>query len=130
VSGTGLLAPGPRRGGRNLGFDDAQDFSDLASIVHGVSQRKLAVDGVVIAASHPGLRQVAGGLELAEDLYRGALGDPDQVGDVADPQLRVAGEAREHVEVVREERPPRFAAWRARILTTAETEVLRGNNTD
>jgi hypothetical protein len=30
-------------------------------------------------------------------LSRGALGDPDQVDDVADPQLRFAGEAREHV---------------------------------
>jgi hypothetical protein len=49
-----------------------------------------------------GCCQVAGRLELAEDLYCGALGDPDQVGDVADPQLRVAGQGREHVEVVGE----------------------------
>jgi hypothetical protein len=31
------------------------------------------VDGVVIASSYPGLCYVAGRLELAEDLYCGAL---------------------------------------------------------
>jgi hypothetical protein len=64
------------------------------------------VDGVVVASSYLRLCQVAGRLELAEDLYRGALGDPDQVGDVADPQFRVAGEAREYVEVVGQKHPP------------------------
>jgi hypothetical protein len=43
-------------------------------------------------------------------LCGGALGDPDQVGDVADPQFRVAGQAREHVKVVGEKRPPRLIA--------------------
>jgi hypothetical protein len=52
---------------------------------------------------------------LAEDLYCGALGDPDEGGDVADPQFRVAGEACEHVEVVGQERPLRFTARRATI---------------
>ena len=37
TGGTRLVAPGPRRRGRDLGFDDAQEFSDLASIVQGVS---------------------------------------------------------------------------------------------
>jgi hypothetical protein len=32
-----LVAPGPRRRGRDLGFDYAQEFSDLASFVQGVS---------------------------------------------------------------------------------------------
>src|SRR4029450_9363540 len=68
------------------------------------------MDGVMVASSYPGLCQIAGRPELAEDFYCGARGDPDQVGDVADPQLRVAGEAREHEEVVGQKRPLRLVA--------------------
>jgi hypothetical protein len=63
------------------------------------------VDGVAVAPSDPGPGQVAGRLELAEDLSRGPFGDADQRRDVADPQLGIAGDAGEDVEVVRDERP-------------------------
>src|SRR5688572_28016497 len=110
-----LVGPGPGHRGRDLGFDDAQEFSDLASIVQGVAQRKLAVDGVVVASSYPRLCHVSGRLELAEDLHGGALGDPDEVGDVADPQFRVAGKARKHLEVDGQKRPPRLTASRLSV---------------
>ena len=47
------------------------------------------------------------GLEVAHDLHRRAFGDADEIGDVADAQVRSAGDREEHVGVVGEERPGR-----------------------
>jgi len=47
--------------------------------------------------------------EVGHDPLRGPLGDAHAVGDVADPDARVAVDAQERLRVVREEGPRRHA---------------------
>ena len=71
----------------------------------GMAKRKLAVDLVPVVSPHARLGQVAGLLEVADDLRRGALGDPDRRGDVPQAGGGVGRDAFEHVRVVRHEPP-------------------------
>jgi hypothetical protein len=71
-----------------------------------MAERELAVHLVLVAPPHARLGQIAGLLQIADDLPHGALGDADGVRDVAQPSARVSGDAREHMGVVRDE-PPR-----------------------
>ena len=48
-------------------------------------------------------RQIALALELADDAMGRALRDPDAVGDLAQPDARIARDAQEDVRVVGEE---------------------------
>ena len=58
---------------------------------------------VVVAAPITALAQIAGQLEVADDLGCGPLGDPNRRGDVAEARGRVDGDDLEHVSVVRHE---------------------------
>jgi hypothetical protein len=70
-----------------------------------VAERELAVDLVAIAAADPRFAQVAGVLEIADDLPGGPLGDPNGCGDVTQLRVGVGGDACEHVRMVRDEAP-------------------------
>ena len=70
-----------------------------------VPHRVLSIDRVAISAADPGGPDVSRVDELGEDPLGGPLGDPDPAGDVPEPDVRVLGEAEQHLRVVRQERP-------------------------
>jgi len=71
----------------------------------GMAKRELVVKLVPVPASFPRLREVAGFLEVGDDVRRAPLGDSDDGGNVFEPQGRVRGDTREHVRVVGDEAP-------------------------
>ena len=71
----------------------------------------VAVDGVAVAASFPGACEVALGDQVGDELLRRSLADADLVGELADPDGRVSGDAEQHVAVVAEEEPVGAVVW-------------------
>src|SRR3954447_8898545 len=69
-------------------------------------------DRVMVAPPPPLAREIAGRLELVDDAVHRALGDPDRVADLAQADARVARNAREHLRVIRQERPRWALAYR------------------
>jgi hypothetical protein len=66
-----------------------------------------AVDRVVVSAP-PALADDESRVDqVGEDPLGGALRDPDPLGDVAEPNVPVTGDAEEDLRVVRQERPAR-----------------------
>lgn len=70
-----------------------------------VAKRKIAVHLVVVSASAAGPRQVPGFLKIFDDLSHCSFGDSDRRGDIPEAGSSVAGNAFEHVRVVRDEPP-------------------------
>jgi hypothetical protein len=68
-----------------------------------VAKRDLTMHLIDVAPALAGPREIALALELADDAVGGALGDPDAVGDLAEPHSRIPGDAQEDVRVVGEE---------------------------
>jgi hypothetical protein len=69
--------------------------------VLGVPERQLFVHLVSVAAPVAALRQVAGLLEVVDDVGRRPLGDANGGRDVPEPNIRGLRDALEHVGVVR-----------------------------
>lgn len=90
---------------RGRPFEEADQVADGVVAVLGVAQRKLVVDYVVVAAPVAGLGQIAGSLEIADDLRRGSFRDADGGGDVSEPRRGVGDDAFEHVRMVGHEPP-------------------------
>ncbi|MFC7597646.1 hypothetical protein ACFQU3_20195 [Terrabacter sp. GCM10028922] len=91
--------------GRWRPLEEADQLPDGVVAVQRVAKRKLVVDFVPIAASVAGLRQVAGCLEIADELSGRSLGDADGLGDVSEARGGIGGDADEHVGVVGDEVP-------------------------
>ena len=66
----------------------------------GVPERQLSVYLVSVAAPVAALAQVAGVLEVVDDLGCGALSDADALGDVPKPNRWFGGDDLEDVGVV------------------------------
>ena len=62
------------------------------------------VDAVAVAATVALAVDVFGLDEVGEDALGGSLGDPDLLGDVAKPDVGRAGDAEEHLGVVKRKR--------------------------
>jgi hypothetical protein len=82
----------------------------LEQVVDGPPRLQLVAErpaehDVGVAAADLAAAQVARGLEVAEDQLHRALGDPDGLGDVAQPGVAVTPHDQQHVGVVGEERP-------------------------
>lgn len=75
----------------------------------GVSHRRASVDQVVVASSVTTPFDDAGRGEVRHDPLGRALGDPDRLGDVPEPDVAVLRDSQEHLRVIREERPGRAA---------------------
>jgi hypothetical protein len=90
---------------RGRPFEEADQVADGVVTVARVAKRKLVVDFVVVAASVAGFRQIAGSLEVGDDLCRGSFRDADGGGDVPEPCSGVGGDAFQHVRVVGHEPP-------------------------
>lgn len=73
-----------------------------------VSKRSLRMHFIVGPATRSMTLDVSRGLEVDDDPVGCSLRDPHEIGDVAEPYLRVASDAEQGVSVVREERPARF----------------------
>ena len=68
---------------------------------------RFAPDLIPVATSHAGPGQVAGLLELVDDLDRRSFSDPDAFGDVSQTHIRVGRDAGKNVAVVGEQTPTR-----------------------
>jgi hypothetical protein len=65
----------------------------------------MRLDRVVAAAAPPFAREISGADELDDDPVHGSLGDSDRVADLTQADARIARDARQHLSVVRQERP-------------------------
>lgn len=68
-----------------------------------VAEWQLLVDLIMVAAAITALGQVAGTLEVGDDLSCRSLRDPDGLGDIAEAGRRIARDHLEGVGVVRYE---------------------------
>jgi hypothetical protein len=87
--------------GRRL--EEADQLTDGVVAVPGMAKGKVVVDFVLIAASDARLCQVAGSLEIPDQLRGGSFGHADGLRDVCEARARVGGDAHEHVRVVGDE---------------------------
>jgi hypothetical protein len=87
--------------------EHVQERPDLHVGEQGVAEMRVPVDLVAVAAAFFGPREKALRNEVGDDLLRGPLADADAPCDLADPNRRVASDAKEHVAVVREDEPGR-----------------------
>jgi hypothetical protein len=85
--------------------EEVQEIPDLVAQLGDVAHREVAPDRVRIAAAATGSLDVAGFDEVGEDPLGRALGDPDPVGHVAQANVRVLGETKEHLRVIGDEGP-------------------------
>jgi SAM-dependent methyltransferase len=90
---------------RSRSFEEPDQVADRVVAVPGVAKRKLVVHLVTVAASVAGLRQIAGVLEVVDDLCRRSFGDADRARDVPEARARLGGDAFEHVRMVGHEPP-------------------------
>jgi hypothetical protein len=86
-------------------LEEPDQLTDRVVAVLGMAKRELAVELVLVAASVTRLREVAGLLEIGDDVRHASLGDSDLGGYVSESHRWVGGDAREHVGVVRDEAP-------------------------
>jgi hypothetical protein len=93
-------------------LEESKEFADLVPVLGGMAHGGLGIDAVVIASTDSFAFDVAGFDQVGDDALRGALGDPDDQGDVPEADVRVALDAEQHLGVVREE-PPGLVAVRA-----------------
>jgi hypothetical protein len=73
--------------------------------VLGMAKWELVVDFVLIAASLACLRQVAGALEVLDQLSGRSFRDAHGLCDVSETYTGISGDAYEHVSVVGDEGP-------------------------
>ena len=90
---------------RSRSFEEADQVANGVVAMEGVAERKFVVDFVVVTASVAGFRQIAGLLELVDDLGRGSFRDADGGGDVSEPRGGVGRDAFQHVRMVGHEPP-------------------------
>jgi hypothetical protein len=88
---------------------EANQLADRVVAVLGMPKRELTVELVFVAASVTRFREVAGLLEVSDDLRCAALGDSDRGGYVFESHRWVLCDAREHVGVVRDKAP--YMVW-------------------
>jgi hypothetical protein len=93
-------------------LEEPDQLPDSVVAVLRMAQREFAVDLVFVAASDAGLGQVAGLLELADDLPDRSFGDADGGCDVSQAPARVVRDAREHMGVVGDEPPTVIVRFR------------------
>jgi hypothetical protein len=86
-------------------LEEADQLTDGVVAVLGMAKGKFVVDFVLIAASGARLCQVAGSLEIPDQLRGGSFGHADGLRDVSEARARVGGDAHEHVRVVGDEAP-------------------------
>ena len=95
--------------GRRL--QESDELADGVMSVPWVPEGKVEVDVVMVAPPHARPREVAGLLELVDDLGGGALGDPDVIGDVSKSSVVVGRDGGEDLRVIGHESPRMIAVF-------------------
>jgi hypothetical protein len=84
---------------------ELEECSDFDVLLGWVAHVAVLVDAVAVAAAVAVALDISRLDEVGEDALCGSLGDPDLLGDVAEPDVWCAGDAEEHLGVVGEEAP-------------------------
>lgn len=82
-----------------------ENLADVVAPLDGVAHRSRRPDSVVVAPTSAVPVEVAGFDQVGDDCLRGAFGDPDPLGDIAETYPRVACDAQQGVGVVGQEGP-------------------------
>ncbi len=77
--------------------DGVEELADLVVRLARVAEGPGRIQDVVVAAPDLLAPDVAGVLEVGDDADRGALGDPDDVGDVTQTQGGLGGDRQQDV---------------------------------
>jgi hypothetical protein len=85
--------------------EEIEQFADFVAELGGVAHLDLAVDRVAVSTSNAFPVDEALLDEVGEYSLGGAFRDPDVGGDVAEPDVRVSGDAEQHLGVVGDESP-------------------------
>jgi hypothetical protein len=85
--------------------EDPQEVAHLLATGEWVREVEVRLDRVVAAAAAALAYEVARGRQLADDAVDGSFCDPDAVADLAQADGRIARDARQHLGVIRQERP-------------------------
>jgi len=90
-------------------FERLEEDAELANRHH--AERRpylpLAVDPIAVSTADARLRQMARLPQVGDDLSRRSFRDPDALGDVSQPGVRVGSDADQDLAMVREEAPGR-----------------------
>ena len=89
-----------------LWAEKVEKGADVMSVLGGVSEHRcVCVDHVAVAAAVPLALDVAALDEVGEDALRRSERDADSIGDIAQANIGVAGDAQQHLRVVGDELP-------------------------
>jgi hypothetical protein len=81
---------------------------NLLVLLDRVPEWLVRPDVVAVATADAPPLEVAALLKVEHDALHGALGNPDEGGHVAHPDLRLARQAQQHVRVIGQKRPGRL----------------------
>ncbi len=112
--------PSPR-----LGLHDGDDLADPVLAIHRVPHGQLGIERVRVASAVARAFEVAGFDQVGHDALGRALGDPDGVGDIADANARIPGDAQQYMRVISQERPALHAGSLARDATNFVADKTR-----
>jgi hypothetical protein len=90
-----------------LRLEELQEFADLVAVLGGVTHGDVSSDAVAVSTADPFALDVARFDQVGDDALGGSFGDSNALGDVTEPRVRVAVEAKKYLGVIREE-PPRL----------------------
>ena len=85
--------------------DHLQQFTDGAVLFNWMSQVNAGVDDVAVSSAVPYTLQYSCLIEMVDQPQCAALGDSHSIRDFTQRDVRVVGNADEHVRVVAKERP-------------------------
>ena len=94
-----------RRLGGRIELEEVEEFAYVVIGLGGVAHGGGAVDGVMGAPAHSFAGDEAGLSEVADDSLGCPFGDPDALGDVAQPHVALPGDAQQDLGVVGDEPP-------------------------
>lgn len=89
----------------NDGPHDVDQLADLVSLLDLMTHRAIVMDRVAISSPDLGSLDVASDFELVDQGRYRTIGDANELSQVAQSQVWVAGETDEDVAVIRQERP-------------------------
>ena len=89
--------------GRRL--EEADQLTDGVMAVQGMAKRQLVMDLVLVAASGASLREVAGVLEIPDQLRGRSFRHADGFRDVSEARAGVGGNAHQHMRIVGDKPP-------------------------
>jgi hypothetical protein len=102
VLGGSLAASGPEP------TEGDQEFADRVIRLEGVAEPTVGVDGIPVPAAFAGAADVSATDEVGDDRLGSTLSYPNALGNVAAANIRLLGDARENLGMVRQKRPVRL----------------------